>query len=297
VISNNLKSSVHIAVAVNKANKIHGLIRSFTYIPLMKHPLLDCMDYTRLTLHICFHFTQQTDLLPEVAVSNYKKETAGLCFEWTTLGCVRSTFGTNCQKKLLRLPQSTASRDAMTDSTSAYVSRKDTSFRSIYRPHCLRGISYDDDDEMLVCHPWMFCVYRLWMSCVALATFVLAICVSAHRWCIVCVVHQMNYSPATHFMWKLCFIFICRAFYTKTRIATRWPNTVSRIVCLTFNHVLKYSLSFILILISQLSGQIMFHGSSAWHSATFLNTLCHWYYHDEVIHMISCSHCILYNEY
>ena len=38
LISNNQKSTAHIAAAVNKANKILRLIRSFTYmdIPLMK---------------------------------------------------------------------------------------------------------------------------------------------------------------------------------------------------------------------------------------------------------------------
>jgi len=36
----------------------------------------------------------------------------------------------------------------MTGTMPIYVSRKDTSSRSIYRPHCQRGIEFDDDDDI-----------------------------------------------------------------------------------------------------------------------------------------------------
>jgi len=66
-----------------------------------------------------------------------KKETAGHSFE-----CIRlePTARRNCSGFLGQPLQGTL----MTGTKSIYVSRTDTSSRSIYRPHCLE---YDDDDD------------------------------------------------------------------------------------------------------------------------------------------------------
>jgi len=102
--------------------------------------------YTVDSSHM-LHFTQQTEFLPGDTVSNYKKKDCRTQLQMNYFG-LRTVNSSNCQKKLLSLPLSSASRDSMTGTTLIYVSKIDTSSRSINRPHCLLGIEYDDDDDV-----------------------------------------------------------------------------------------------------------------------------------------------------